>query len=122
MSQITIERLKEIAETDFDDVDVMANAVRDLAVGLAQVMTAPVQTASAPPAQQSTQPSRRKVGKPIPPECRQTTCRRCGDDVVVFKSKSSGNPYLCDMELGEYQNKRQFLTASNWLHKCGGNR
>jgi hypothetical protein len=115
VSQVTIERLKEIAETEYEDVDVLIMAVREIAMGLAQVMVAPA--ASAPPAQP---PAGRVMGKPIPPELKRTTCRTCHDDVVVFISKRTQKPYLCDIEMGDYQNKRQQLSGSNWLHKCGG--
>ena len=120
MSQlISVDRLKEIAETAFDDVEDQSRAVNDLAVAVLQVMQMASQPAAAP---QQPAAGGRKPGRPIPPECRTTTCKRCGDDVVVFMSKNTGNPYLCDMVMGEYGKKRQFLTASNWLHKCGGNR
>lgn len=115
--QITIERLKEIAETDYEDVEVLIMAVREMALGLAQVMESG--SKPAPLAQQ--QPSGgRLAGKPIPPELKRTTCRTCHEDVVVFVSKRTLKPYLCDIEMGDYQNKRQQLTGVNWLHKCGG--
>ncbi|MDW5266930.1 MULTISPECIES: hypothetical protein [Acidobacteriaceae] len=96
MSQITIERLKEIAETEYEDVDPLIMAVREIALGLAQVMESGSKPASAPPAQQQSSGGR-VMGKPIPPDLKRTTCRSCHEDVVVFISKRTQKPYLCDV-------------------------
>jgi hypothetical protein len=111
---MSIERLREIAESDLGDSFELRRAVRDIAAHLAG--TGKPRTMSAASF------GGRKPGMPIPEDTKTTQCKRCGEDVVVFKSKSSGRPYLCDMEMGEYENKRQFLTASNWLHQCKGAR
>lgn len=121
---VSVDRLKEIAETDFEDVEDQAKAVRDLAVAVLQVMHKAQQQPAPPPqrtAPQQQSSGGRVKGKPIPPELRRTTCKQCHDDVVVFISRM-GKPYLCDIELSVYENKRQQLSGVNWLHKCGGGR
>jgi hypothetical protein len=106
---------------DYDDVDLMANAVRDTAMAVLQVMEMNSKTSAQPPTPPQ-QPSKRVQGKPIPSSCVATTCRHCYADVVIFTSKRTGKAYFCDTEMGYYENKRQLLTGSNWLHKCGGAR
>lgn len=109
---MSIERLRQIAESDLAHSFDLRQAVRDIAAHLAGTDKKEKKPAGGFVA--------RKPGQPIPEDCKTTQCNRCGEDVVVFKSKSTGRPYLCDMEMGEYENKRQFLTASNWLHQCKG--
>lgn len=113
---ITAERLREIAETVFDDPDEMSSALNQLAAAVLEMRTKP---ASAP-ANKPYVAGARMAGKPIPLNCRQETCSRCHEGVVIFKSKRTGSDYLCDTVMGEYQNIRQMLTAPNWLHKCDG--
>lgn len=114
---ITDERLREIAETVFDDPDTMSTAINELAVVALELRTAAVNIYESQRAQPTHQTGRSQ-GKPIPPDCRQDTCSRCHEGVVVFRSKRTGNDYLCDAVMGEFNNIRQMLTAPNWLHKC----
>lgn len=115
MSQaISIERLKEIAETEFEDVDELLKVVRELAIGLVQVMETKAPSAEMKPAKNFG----RMPGKPIPKGIACTTCSRCGEGIAMFISKKNDKAYKCDTELGDYQNKRQLLSAPNWFHKC----
>jgi hypothetical protein len=110
---MSIERLREIAASDLESPAALRQAIKDIAAHLAGVDKPKAKTGSF---------GGRKPGTPIPEDSKATQCKRCGEDVVVFKSKSTGRPYFCDMEMGEYENRRQFLTASNWLHECKGGR
>jgi hypothetical protein len=116
---ITIERLKEIAETEFEDVEVLISAVREMAMGLVQVMETASRPAAAP---ERLKPIGRPPGKPIPSGVACTTCSRCGDGIAMFVSKKTGKPYKCDTTMGEHQNKRQLLSHQTWFHECGGGR
>lgn len=112
-----MERLKEIAETDFDDVELMAKAVRDTAQAIIEMRERPT-AANMEAKKRAQMPAGRVAGKPVESGAKTTICKHCHADVVVFISRRTNKPYLCDMELGEYQNQRTMLTGSNWLHQC----
>lgn len=119
---ITDERLREIAETVFEDPDDMNKAINELAAGMLEMRK--VQQVAAPkpvtpPADPNTP---RMKGRALAPGQRVTQCNKCYSDVVTFKSRRTGKDYLCDAEMGYVGNVRQMVTAPTWFHNCAGGR
>jgi hypothetical protein len=117
------ERLREIAETVFEDPEEMGRALNDLAAAVLGLRFQAASDAGGPAKWVPTVNGRpiqtRMGGKPIPEECRTETCERCGAGVVIFRSrKPPYRDYKCDSEMGEHEGRRQMLTAANWLHQC----
>lgn len=110
---VSTDRLQELAEAPLEDYSDVTLAIQHLAIALLERGVPPKESEDHQPLKQH----KRHPGRPLNGKMPHP-CSRCGEDVVTFLARMTNKPYQCDVEIGEYGNKRQVLTAANWFHQC----